>query len=127
MLTTSNVSEDVQTAYLHGANSYIVKPVEPRSAPVKATAHTTPSRLTIVPHMSRLNPPLPWFRAAVSAVLRLAWLGRLLQSLSDSACANPAAREIVAAHASFAIPLPTKSHSIFRCHAALPEFPTSAE
>lgn len=28
MLTTSAVSEDVQTAYKHGANSYIVKPVE---------------------------------------------------------------------------------------------------
>lgn len=28
MLTTSAVSEDVQTAYQHGANSYIVKPVD---------------------------------------------------------------------------------------------------
>jgi len=28
MLTTSSVSEDVQTAYQYGANSYIVKPVD---------------------------------------------------------------------------------------------------
>ena len=28
MLTTSAVAPDVQTAYLHGANSYIVKPVD---------------------------------------------------------------------------------------------------
>jgi len=28
MLTTSAVSEDVETAYRHGANSYIVKPVD---------------------------------------------------------------------------------------------------
>jgi len=28
MLTTSSVSQDVQTAYEHGANSYIVKPVD---------------------------------------------------------------------------------------------------
>ena len=28
MLTTSAVAKDVETAYLHGANSYIVKPVD---------------------------------------------------------------------------------------------------
>jgi len=28
MLTTSSVSQDVQTAYEYGANSYIVKPVD---------------------------------------------------------------------------------------------------
>jgi CheY-like chemotaxis protein len=28
MLTTSAVARDVQAAYLHGANSYIVKPVD---------------------------------------------------------------------------------------------------
>lgn len=28
MLTTSDVSQDVETAYQHGANSYIVKPVD---------------------------------------------------------------------------------------------------
>lgn len=28
MLTTSSVSEDIQTAYRYGANSFIVKPVE---------------------------------------------------------------------------------------------------
>jgi len=28
MLTTSAVSQDVETAYQHGANSYIVKPVD---------------------------------------------------------------------------------------------------
>lgn len=28
MLTTSEVSQDIQTAYLHGVNSYIVKPVD---------------------------------------------------------------------------------------------------
>lgn len=28
MLTSSDMSQDVQTAYLHGANSYIVKPVD---------------------------------------------------------------------------------------------------
>ena len=35
----------------------------PRSLPVNATAHTTPSRLTTVAHMSRLKPPFAWARA----------------------------------------------------------------
>jgi hypothetical protein len=50
---------------------------EPRFAPVNATAQTMPSRSTIVPHMSRLKPPLPAgsLRAAVNACLSVAWLG----------------------------------------------------
>ncbi len=54
----------------------------PRSSPVNATARTTPSRLTMVARMSRLNPPLDSFRAAIRADLRAAWLGSLPHSLA---------------------------------------------
>src|SRR5258706_3915831 len=43
---------------------------EPRSAPAKPAAQTTPSRLTMVPHISRSNPPLAAPRALESADLR---------------------------------------------------------
>src|SRR5580765_6374571 len=63
----------------------------PRSLPVNATAQTTPSRLTIVPHMLRPNPPLATFLAAARAALSSAWLGSRLHSLSEPASAGRAA------------------------------------
>src|SRR5271165_2969565 len=53
---------------------------DPRSAPVNATAHTTPSRLTTVAHISRLNPPLDWLRAAVRAAFSWLQFGRSLHA-----------------------------------------------
>src|SRR5262249_55640081 len=52
----------------------------PRSEPVKATAQTTPSRFTMVPHMSRLKPPLAWFLAWIKAARNAACDGKLRQA-----------------------------------------------
>src|SRR5579884_1649001 len=61
----------------------------PRSAPVKTTAHTTPSRLTTVAHMSRLKPPLDCWRAAVKALFKAAWLGSPAHCLDSAIPSSP--------------------------------------
>src|SRR5690242_1086927 len=61
---------------------------DPRSSPENATAQTTPSRLTIVPHIWKSSPLLSAFTAAISALLRAAYDGRpehALPPLSSSA------------------------------------------
>src|SRR5207342_3484486 len=56
----------------------------PRLAPVNATAQTTPSRLTTVPHISRLKPPLATPRAAESAARSWLCVGRSLHDADTS-------------------------------------------
>lgn len=50
----------------------------PRLIPVNATAHTTPSRFTMLPHMFMFRPDPSVLVAVVSAAFRAAWLGRVV-------------------------------------------------
>jgi hypothetical protein len=52
--------------------------------PVKATAQTSPSRLTTVIHMSRLKPPLSSPRALASASFAADQAGTDLQSAANA-------------------------------------------
>jgi hypothetical protein len=65
----------------------------PRLAPVKATAQTTPSRLTTVAHISRPNPPFPsaWLCAASSAAFTSACEGSALHALPPPPLPSPVA------------------------------------
>src|SRR5690349_20678431 len=61
---------------------------DPRSSPENATAHTTPSRSTIVPHIWKSRPLLSACTAAISALLSVAYEGspeQALRPLSASA------------------------------------------
>jgi hypothetical protein len=74
--------------------------------PVKATAHTTPSRLTTVAHICKPNPPLPpgALTADFKAALSAAWEGTPVQS--SAAKVTPAvANAMDAAIHSFAVNL----------------------
>src|SRR5207248_2305742 len=71
----------------------------PRSPPENATAHTIPSRSTMVAHMLKFRPdPAPSaFTAVVRADFSADWLGRPLQLLLAGPCANTV-RGSAAAH-----------------------------
>src|SRR4051812_46434628 len=60
----------------------------PRSSPVNATAHTTPSRLTTVAHICNPNPPFGCACAASRALRRAEWEGRPRQELRSSSPAR---------------------------------------